>query len=121
VRNRYSILTVLVALLFGPLLASGQELLRDPTRPSSAKSVATTTSATGTGTATATATAVTGFSVTAIFTSEKRRIAVVNGQRVGEGDLVDGATVVEILADALRLNFQGKAITTRVLPNGFRQ
>ncbi len=114
-RNRYSILTVLVALLFGPLLASGQELLRDPTRPYSAKPVATT--ATGTGTATA----VTGFSVTAIFTSEKRRIAVVNGQRVGEGDLVDGATVVEILADALRLNFEGKAITTRVLPIGFRQ
>jgi len=115
VRNHYSILIVLVALLFGPLLASGQELLRDPTRPHSAKSVATTTTATGT------ATGVTGFSVTAIFTSEKRRIAVVNGQRVGEGDLVDGATVVEILADALRLNFQGKAITTRVLPNGFRQ
>ncbi len=114
-RNRYSILTVLVALLFGPLLASGQELLRDPTRPSSAKPVATT--ATGTGTATA----ATGFRVTAIFSSEKRRIAVVNGQRVGEGDLVDGATVVEILANALRLNFQGKAITTRVLPSGFRK
>ncbi len=112
-RNRYSLLAVLIALLFGPLLASGQELLRDPTRPSSAKPVATT----GTGTATA----VSGFRVTAIFTSEKRRIAVVNGQRVGEGDLVDGATVVEILADALRLNFEGKAMTTRVLPNGFRQ
>ena len=116
-RNRYSLLTVLVALLFGPLLASGQELLRDPTRPYSAKPVATT----ATGTATATATGVTGFRVTAIFTSKERRIAVVNGQRVGEGDLVDGATVVEILADALRLNVQGKAITTRVLPNGFRQ
>ena len=114
-RNHYSILTVLVALLFGPLLASGQELLRDPTRPYSAKPVATT------ATGTATATGVTGFRVTAIFTSKERRIAVVNGQRVGEGDLVDGATVVEILADALRLNVKGKAITTRVLPNGFRQ
>ena len=116
-RNRYSILTVLVALLFGPLLASGEELLRDPTRPYSAKSVATPATATATGTTTG----VTGFRVTAIFTSEKRRIAVVNGQRVGEGDLVDGATVVEILADALRLNYQGKAITTHVLPNGFRR
>jgi len=115
VRNHYSILTVLVALLFGPLLASGQELLRDPTRPYSVKPIATT------GTGTGTATVVTKFRVTAIFTSEKRRIAVVNGQRVGEGDLVDGATVVEILANALRLNVQGKAITTRVLPNGFRQ
>ncbi len=114
-RNRYSLLAVLVALLFGPLLASGQELLRDPTRPYSAKPVATTASGAET------AAAATGFRVTAIFSSEKRRIAVVNGQRVGEGDLVDGATVVEILADALRLNVQGKAITTRVLPIGFRQ
>ncbi len=112
-RNRYSILTMSAVLLSGPLLADDAELLRDPTRPWSARSVAPV--------GTVTATGVTGFRVTAIFTSEKRRIAVVNGQRVGEGDLVDGATVVEILADALRLNFQGKAITTRVLPNGFRQ
>ena len=112
-RNRYSILTLAVVLLVAPILANAQESLRDPTRPWSAKSVAPV--------GTVTATGVTGFRVTAIFTSEKRRIAVVNGQRVGEGDLVDGATVVEILADALRLKFEGKAITTRVLPIGFRQ
>jgi len=116
VPRRFSILLVVAALLLAPVLAGAQEeTLRDPTRPYFAKSVATTTTATGT------TTAVTGFSVTAIFTSEKRRIAIVNGQRVAEGDLVDGASVVEIRADALRLNFQGKAITTRVLPSGFRK
>jgi hypothetical protein len=112
VRNRYFISSVSIALLFGPLLADGQELLRDPTRPYAVKPIAT--AATG-------GSPVSSFRVTAIFTSELRRVAVVNGQRVNEGDRVDGATVVEILADALRLNFQGKAITTRVLPNGFRQ
>ncbi len=115
--RRFSILLVVAVFLLAPVLAGAQEeTLRDPTRPYFAKSVATTTT-----TATGTTTAVTGFRVTAIFTSEKRRIAIVNGQRVAEGDLVDGASVVEIRADALRLNFQGKAITTRVLPNGFRR
>ena len=107
--NRYSMLTVAAVLLFGPQLADGAELLSDPTRPWSAKSsvVAPTSAA--------------GFRVTAIFTSEMRRIAIVNGQRVSEGDQVDGATVVEILADSCRLDLLGKAITTRVLSVGFRK
>ncbi len=109
-RNRYSILTLSAVLLFGPLLADEAELLRDPTRPYSAKAVAA-----------ATGNATSSYRVTAIFTSEKRRIAIVNGQRVSEGDRVDGATVVEILANDLQLNLNGKAITRRVLPHGFRQ
>ena len=68
-----------------------------------------------------TPTGVSGFKVTAIFTSEKRRIAIVNGLQVSEGDRVNGATVVKILADDIRLNLDGKTITSRVLPNGFRQ
>ncbi len=107
-RSRYSMLTVSIILLFGPLLTDGAELLRDPTRPYSVMPVVIPAIAAS-------------FTVTAIFMSDKRRVAIVNGKRVSEGDLVDGATVVEILADALRLNFEGKAITTRVLPNGFRQ
>ncbi len=114
VRNRYLILGVSAVLLFGPVLADDAELLRDPTRPWSARSVAA--AATGkTGNATS------SFRVTAIFTSDMRRIAVVNGQRVSEGDRVDGATVVEILADDLRLDLNGKTITSRVLPKGFRK
>ncbi len=112
VRNRYLILGVSAVLLFGPVLADDAELLRDPTRPWSARSVA----AAATGNATTSS-----FRVTAIFTSDKRRIAIVNGQRVSEGDRVDGATVVEILAGALRLNLNGKTITSRVLPKGFRK
>ena len=112
--RRSSILAVAAVLLLAPVLAAAQETLRDPTRPYSARAVATTTSGGG-GKVTS------SFRVTAIFTSDMRRIAVVNGRRVAEGDQVDGATVVEILADRLRLDHHGKSITSRVLPYRFRK
>ena len=108
-RSRYSMLIVSGVLLFGPLPTDGAELLRDPTRPYS-----------GTPSVVKSARD-TSFRVTAIFISEKRRVAIVNGQRVGEGDQVDGATVIEILANSLRLNLRGKAFTTRLLPGGVRK
>ena len=113
--RRSSILTVAAVLLLAPVLAAAQETLRDPTRPYSARAVATTPSGGGGGKVTS------SFRVTAIFTSDMRRIAVVNGRRVAEGDQVDGATVVEILADRLRLEYSGKSSTSRVLPYGFRK
>ena len=105
VRSCYLMLTVSALLLFAPLLTDAAESLRDPTRPYSPprRSVPVR--------------AVT-FSVTAIFTSQKRRVAIVNRQRVVEGDQVDGATVVEILKDRLRLNLHGKEVTTRLRPGG---
>ena len=110
----YTILFVAAVLLLRPMLANGQETLRDPTRPYYARSVGPTSSGiSSSGT--------TSFTVTAIFTSDMRRVAVVNGKRVGEGDKVDGAIVVEILADRLRLVHDGTAITRRVLPYGFRK
>ncbi len=107
-RSRYSILIVSGVLLFGPLLTDGAELLRDPTRPYSGKSVVVPARAAK-------------FSVTAILVSEKRRVAIVNGQHVSEGDQVDGATVVEILAHSLRLNLRGKEFTTPLLPDALRK
>ena len=109
--KRHAILVVSAVLLLGPLLADAQEVLRDPTRPYNAARVsAPTTGGTGGG----------SFKVTAIFTSEMRRVAIVNGQRVVEGDRVGGATVTEILANGIKLNLNGKAITRRVLPRGLR-
>lgn len=111
-RSRLAIFAVATVLVSGPALADDAEVLRDPTRPYNARSVAAATGG---------AKVASTFRVTAIFTSEMRRIAVVNGRRVTEGDKVDGATVVEILADRLRLNLGDKAITSRVLPYGFRK
>ena len=112
-RSFLSVFTVAAVLVSGTALAQDAEALRDPTRPYNARSVAPT--------APGGAKVASTFRVTAIFTSDMRRIAVVNGRRVAEGDKVDGATVVEILADRLQLNLGGKAITSRVLPYGFRR
>jgi MSHA biogenesis protein MshK len=109
VRSRYSVLIVSGVLLFGPLPTDGAELLRDPTRPYSSTPVVVISARD------------TSFRVTAIFISEKRRVAIVNGQRVREGDQVNGATVVEILANNLRLNLRGKEFTTRLLPDAVRK
>lgn len=101
-RNHISMMIMLTALLFGPMQVAAAEPLRDPTRPYSARPIVSLRTAT--------------FKVSAIFVSEERRVAIVNGQRVAEGDQVSGAKVVEILSDRLRLNLQGKEITARLLP-----
>ncbi len=115
-RSRCSMLTVSAVLLAGPLLTDGAEVLRDPTRPYAAAPVAEPTGARAIAKAKAT-----GFNVTTILVSEKRRVAIVNGKRVSEGDKVDGATVVKILADRLQLDLHGKEITTRLLPDALRK
>lgn len=105
--NRPWILTVASFLLFAPPFSDGAEVLRDPTRPYSAQPLTPVRAA--------------PFSVTAIFVSNERRVAVVNGKRVVEGDQIAGATVIEILADGLRLDLNGKVITARLASGGLRK
>lgn len=108
-RNRFFKLAATAALLLGIVQPAIAESDGDPTRPYSARSVVSA------GTRTA------AFNVSAIFVSTERRVAVVNGQRVTEGDSINGAIVVEINRDALRLNLNGKELTTRLLPAGLRK
>ena len=91
----------MAASLWAPLRA--QEPFRDPTRPNSARPAANA------------AAAVPVFAVTAIFISERRRVAVVNGKLVAEGDSVDGATVTEVRSGALTIQHLGKKTTLRLL------
>ncbi len=100
-------IAMVAALLLGPLQPAAGESLRDPTRPYSAKVARPADPA--------------RFVVTAVFVSEDRRVAIVNGQRVVEGDLVGGATIVEILRNQVRLNLNGQEITTRLLPATSRE
>ena len=51
------------------------------------------------------------FVVNAIFVSSRRQIAVINGQRVGVGDVVDGATVTRIEKHAITLDADGREVT----------
>jgi len=109
VRNRFFILIATAALLLGVVPTASADSDRDPTRPYSAPSVVSPGKSTS------------PFNVSAIFVSKARRVAIVNGQRVTEGDSINGAVVVEINKDALRLNLNGKELTTRLLPAGLRK
>lgn len=73
------------------------EILRDPTRPylPEARELA----------------ARPGYTLNAVIVSAERRVAIVNGQRVGVGGTVDGATVVAIEKTELILEKDGKRIS----------
>lgn len=98
-------MVVLQAGLCGAAMAD--EILRDPTRPYSAHvggvSVAPR------------------FAVHAIIVSPERRVAIVNGRRVGVGASVDGATVIAIEKDHLILDQNGQRITAYLNAGGSRQ
>ncbi len=91
----------LALLLFAPLLINGAERPRDPTTPYAFRPAALAKTV--------------RFDVTAIFVSETRRVAVINGKRVTEGDEIDGAIVIKILKDSLQLKLHGKQVTTHLL------
>ncbi len=71
--------------------ATGAAPLPDPTRPP-------TLAAPRTESAPATA-----WRLTSILFSPSRRVAIINGQPAAEGDVVKGATVIAIRADAVDL------------------
>ena len=57
---------------------------------------------------------VSDFTVTAIFSSEARQVAVVNGKVVQAGDRLGNARVIEILPDGVRYERDGRQFTIRV-------
>ncbi|MDH3339296.1 MAG: general secretion pathway protein GspB [Gammaproteobacteria bacterium] len=91
-------LAILVLLLTGPsALSLAEEMLRDPTRPYVPYAP---------GMADAPR-----YAVNAIIVSSERRVAIVNGRRVGVGGSVAGATVITIEKDHLILEKDGERIT----------
>lgn len=87
----------LVPLLAAALPGFAQEILRDPTRPYSAPVPLEVSPA--------------RFEVNAIINSDKRRLAIVNGRRVGVGDEIDGATVLAISKSDIVLEIDGQEQT----------
>lgn len=87
-------------LIASPLVVDADATLIDPTRPIYTREAAPEP--------------VVEFTVTAIFFSDERQHAVVNGQLVGQGDRVDGAEVMKIRPDALELRYRGETITRRL-------
>lgn len=54
------------------------------------------------------ATANSGLRLSSILISDNRRIAVINGQLVSEGDTVAGATLIRILDNRVHVTINGK-------------
>jgi len=52
--------------------------------------------------------------LTAVFFNGTRRVAVIDGKVVGEGDSLNGSTVTEIFIDGVRLTRAGQAQTMRL-------
>ena len=89
-----------VALTLATGLCLADEALRDPTRPYTAAQQRAATSP--------------RFVVNAIIVSDDRRVAIVNGRRVGVGSLLGGARVISIDKDQLILDLDGKRVTARL-------
>lgn len=95
-RKRASYLAVVTLTLASNFcLADG--VLRDPTRPYTAVEQRAAASP--------------RFVVNAIIVSKDRRVAIVNGRRVGVGSLLSGARVISIDKDQLVLEINGKRVT----------
>lgn len=94
-------LLAVIALTTGVATSSLGADLKDPTRPYARVEQAVAAPAAR-------------FAVTAIFVSDNRRVAVVNGSTVTAGDQVSGATVKAITAHSVELRYRGKTIRARL-------
>ncbi len=91
---------VIMALTLASALGLADEVLRDPTRPYTAVEQR--------------AAAAPRFVVNAIIVSADRRVAIVNGRRVGVGSSLSGARVIAIDRDQLVLEIDGRHVIARL-------
>lgn len=98
----------LLALVFWSETAFGAARLADPTRPPSAVTSQTAASASH-------------WLVSSILFSPQRRVAVVNGRLVAEGDVVEGATVVAIDSDTVVLRRHGRRFSVSLHTGGIKE
>lgn len=87
------------------LLAGRAVALDDPMRPPSHNAAAT-----------APAAGATPFVLSSTLIGRERRSAVINGRRVGVGDHIDGARIIEIQPAQVLLQRQGRQLTLSLLP-----
>ena len=98
--------SALLALVVAFALPSAADPIQDPTRP---PAFGTSVESSESGEAEA-------LSLQAVFQADSRRIAIVNDQRVGVGDVVLSARVVSIEGDRVTLRRQGRTIELELIP-----
>lgn len=101
------IAAIALTLISASSLSLADEVFRDPTRPYTASERSAASSP--------------RFVVNAIIVSDERRVAIVNGRRVGVGGSLDGATVIAIETDQLILEIGGKRITAGLNEGAMRR
>lgn len=67
------------------------------------------------------ATVQSGWTLNSTLVAPTRRVAVINGKRVSEGESVDGARVIEIRKLDVLIQTTGKRITLQLLPDIVRK
>jgi hypothetical protein len=96
-----SLAIVLAGVLAAGALQAGS--LSDPTQPYAARHVRG-------------APAIAAITVSAVLSSATRRVAIVNGVVVQAGGRVGDATILEVLADGVRYQRQGKDYVCHIAP-----
>ncbi|MGD2111867.1 MAG: general secretion pathway protein GspB [Gammaproteobacteria bacterium] len=103
--RRFRSWLALCALLAAPPAGAGA--LVDPTRPASLDPTATLH----------TGAPRRGWTLDSTLVAPDRRIAVINGKRVAEGESVDGAQVIQIRQLDVLLQAGGRRVKLRLLPD----
>ena len=97
--------------MYPSVLALAQAELRDPTRPPDyAASAAVGALAPSKP-----------WELTSVLISGTRKVAVLNGRSVREGDAIGDAVVVKILPNAVRLSGKGRVFTVSLVATGAKQ
>jgi peroxiredoxin len=55
--------------------------------------------------------------VSQIYIGQKNKLAIINGQKVQQGDRVDGAEVLAIKSDRVKLRINGKLTEITIMPS----
>lgn len=101
-------MSVVVLGLLSLSLLGAETALQDPTRPTSPdRSASTRAAGPDPG----------GWTLNSTLVAPNRRVAVINGVQVSEGESVDGARVVKIRKSDVLMQIQGHRITLYLLPN----
>ena len=101
---------ICVLLLVGAGLAGGAHALKDPTQPTDPAHYFKTPENHVTS----------NWRLQSILSSPQRRIAVINGTRVKEGDQIGTAKVVRISESHVLLNNRGRTLTLHLFPESIK-
>ena len=104
--RKFSLLPLLLAAAMLAPAALAQQGLGDPTRPTSLDEPEPVAKAARAGPR---------WRLQSTLVADSRRLAVINGRAVAEGERIDGATVREVRQGGVTLEVEGRRVELRVL------